>query len=260
MNNKLSGGKLVLVPIKNLGANKIPYVEDLRNRVIKFIDFYPATLLPDTDEEGVTDVTNMYLSITDVFGNEYLIKDMPLERFNYVDTLGVKQSIKNKISLQNSAVICQNASNIGKYVALVFWYDLPEFSARNRSNVTVADSITIPITNIIRYNSLPDEERMSGKRFRNLLLGTPNVTPDLKNALPLSKLQNVYITLRKGSYNVIENIPVILLYQLQMLTKIEFANIVFDLQSSYITVGGAGSAHFTDYVDKAVFFNFVYEK
>ena len=58
MNNKLSGGKLVLVPIKNLGANKIPYVEDLRNRVIKFIDFYPATLLPDTEEQGVTDVTS----------------------------------------------------------------------------------------------------------------------------------------------------------------------------------------------------------
>lgn len=260
MNNKLSGGKLVLVPIKQLGINKIPYIEDLRDRTIKYIDFHPASLLPDTDGQGVQDNSNMYVSIADVFGNEFIIKDLPLERFNYVQTLGVKQSICKKISLQNSAIICQNASNIGKYVALIFWYDLPEFSARNRSDVTVVDSVTVPITNVIRYNSLPDEERMTGKRFRQILLGTPTITPDLRNALDLDKLNNIYITLRKGSYNVIENIPVVLFYQMQMLQKSVFANIIFDMQSSYLTIGGAGTATYADYVGKSVFLNFVYEK
>ncbi len=260
MNNKLSGGKLVLVPIKQLGINKIPYIEDLRDRCIKYIDFYPVTLLPDTDEPGVQDTTNMYISIADVFGNEYLIKDLPLERLNYAATFGVKQSIHKKISLQNSAINCQNANNVGKYVALIFWYDLPEFSARNRSDVTVVDSVTVPITNVIRYNSFPDEERMTGKRFRQILLGTPTITPDLRNALTLTQLRNVYITLRKGSYNVIENIPVMLFYQMQMLQKSIFANIIFDMQSSFLTIGGAGTATYADYVGKSVFLNFVYEK
>lgn len=260
MNDKISGGKLVLVPIRQLGVNKIPYVEDLRDRIIKYIDFYPAELLPDTDADGVLSSENMYLSVADAIGNEYLIKDMPLQRFDYTSTLGIKQEIKNRISLQNSAVVCQNPANVGRYAALIFWYDLPEFSARNRSDVTIIDSITIPIKNVVRYNPLPDEERLSGRRYRRLLLGMPEKTPEQLNTLSADLLKNVYITLRKGSYNVVENIPVMMFYQLQMLQKSTFANIVFDMQSSYLTVGGAGRAAYSDYVGKSVFMNFVYEK
>lgn len=103
---------------------------------------------------------------------------------------------------------------------------------------------------------------MVNKRFRRLLLGKPSITPDLHEALQSdSMLQNVFITLRKGSYNIIENVPILLFYQLAMLERTEFQNIIFDFQASYITVGGAGTIpNPENYVGKYVFINLQYEK
>lgn len=262
MNTKLSGGQLVLVPITQMGENKFPLVENLRGRVIKFIDFSGAQYLPDTAASGLTSTTDMYVTIKNEFGNTDIHKDLPLQRLDYVATLGVRQPIMSKISLQNCCVNCQDPSNVGKTAAFVFWYDLPEYSKKNSTDILVTDAISVPLTTDIRYNALPDSDRMTGKRFRRILLGTPNVSPDLQTCVTMTELENIYLTLRKGGINVCENIPVALFYQLQMLTKAEFQNIIFDFQSSYLTIGGAGTIPNvqTDYIGKSVFFNLQYEK
>ena len=145
---------------------------------------------------------------------------------------------------------------------LIFWYDLPEYSRANKSELTITDSLTVPLTTAVRHNILPDEERMALKRFRRILLGTPTTTPDYQTGLGQSELANVYITLRKGSYNVVENLPLPFLHQLYAVEKSEFANIVFDLQNSYLTIGGNNTIPNvqTDYIGKSVFLNMVYEK
>lgn len=261
MNKKLSGAKLVLLPITQMGVNKFPYIEDLAKRRIKYIDFYPNAYLPDTADAGLTLTDSLSLTLADEIGNSYLIKDMPLSRFDYAETLGIRQPICNRISLQNCYVNCQNQSAVGKVAAFVFYYDLPEFSAKNRTDNVVVDSLSIPINTVVRYNQLPDEERMSLKRFRYIWLGLPTTTPDLQTGLSEAQLQNCYITLRKGSYNVVENMPLYLLYQIKMLDKTEFANIIFDFQSSFVTVGGAGTIPSPgDYTGKSVFINLAYEK
>lgn len=124
------------------------------------------------------------------------------------------------------------------------------------------DSVSIPLTTTVRYNQFPDIDRMTGKRFRRLLVSAQDTTPDLYAGVTEQQLENIYITLRKGTYNVLENVPVMLLYQLAMIQKTEFANIIFDFQSSFLTIGGAGTIPDvqTDYVGKSVFFNFQYEK
>lgn len=261
-NKKLSGAKAVTVPIRKMGNNPLPFIEDLRNRYIKYIDFYPVQYLPDTQEAGCTTDDGMFLTLSDVTGNGYLVKDMPFFRFNYAKTTGNRQPICAKISLQNSMIVCQNEEVVGTMVLLIFWYDLPEFSRQNKTDMTITDSLTVPITSHLRHNTLPDEERMALRRFRRILLGTPSVTPDYGTGMTEEQLKNMYITLRKGTYNVIENLPIWLLYQLRMMEKSEFANIVFDFQSSFLTIGGAGSIPnvTTDYVGKNVFLNLVYEK
>ena len=100
---------------------------------------------------------------------------------------------------------------------------------------------------------------MTNKRFRRILLGTPSVTPDMNIGLGWNELQNCYLTLCKGSYKILANVPISLLYQMQMLEKTEFQNIQFDFQSSYVTVGGAGSVVPSDYVGKYIFMNLQYE-
>lgn len=262
MNTKLSGAQLVLVPITKMGENKFPWVENIRSRFIKYLDFYGATYLPGTDEPGLTDTEDIFITIANASGNTQLIRNLPLERLNYTKTLGVRQPIYSNISLSDCKVICQNEDAIGKTAAFVFWYDLPEYSAKNSTKQLCIDSVSVPLTTTIRYNQFPDADRLSGKRFRRLLLGAPGITPDLYSGLEEEQLDNIYLTLRKGSYNVLENVPVKLLYQYSMIQAMEFQNIIFDFQSSYLTIGGAGTIPNVqnDYVGKSVFFNLQYEQ
>lgn len=262
MNTKLSGAQLVLVEIKRVGRNYFPFVENINRRVIKYIDFVPTQYLPGiAGNVGLSDNTNMFVTIADERGTTQLHRDMPLLRFDYNATIGVRQPIFSKMSMQSSYIDCKEQSAVGKYAAFVFWYDLPEYSARNTTDTLTTDAISVPLTTSVRYNALPDTDRLTGKRFRRIMLNTPSITPDLQNGLSWGEAYNCFLTLRKGTYNVVENIPVTLLYQMQMLEKTEFQNIIFDFQNSYITIGGAGTIPNVqdDYIGKSVFFNLQYE-
>lgn len=261
MNKKVSGAKLVLVPIRQMGINYFPHVEDLKDRYIKYIDFAPAAYLPQTPAAGLTTNSDIYVTLTDQVGNRILFNEMPLQRFDYTATLGHRQPVAAKLSLQNCKLVCNDPAAVGKTAAMVFYYDLPEFSARNTADLVVVDSLTVPLTTATFYNSLPDVERMAGKRFRRLLVSTPTTTPDYQAGVTAAQMQNLYLTLRKGSYCVLDNMPVSLLQQLQMIDETEWANIIFDLQGSFITIGGAGTIPtIAQYLGKSVFFNFAYEK
>lgn len=262
MNTKLSGAQLVLVPIQRVGRNYLPFVENLNRRVIKYVDFAPAQYLPDTTAAGTTSTKDMYITIFDEYGNTELQRNLPLERINYKETLGIRNPIFNRVRLDVSYIDCQNADMVGTTAALVFWYDLPEYSKANSTDSLITDSVSVPLTTSIRYNLFPDSDRMVGKRFRRILVSTPSITPDLHTGLTEEQLQNVYVTLRKGSYCIAENLPISLLYQLQMLQKTEFQNIILDFHSSYLTIGGAGTLPDvdTDYVGKSVFMNLQYER
>lgn len=262
MNTKLSGAQLVLVPIKQLGSNNFPWVENIRNRFIKYIDFYGATYLPGITDEGLATTDDLFMTIKNAAGNTEIVRNLPLARLDYTQTLGVRQRIFSNISISNCTIECQNKDAIGKVAAFVFWYDLPEFTQKNSTTTLVTDSISIPLTTSVRYNQLPDAERMTGKRFRRILLGTPETSPEGGACVTEEQLENIYITLCKGSYNVMENVPLMLLYQLAMLEKSEFQNIIFDFQSSYLTIGGANTIPNVEstYVGKYVFLNLQYEK
>lgn len=261
MNTKLSGAQMVLVPITQQGKNKFPFVENINHRVVKYIDFYPVQYLPGTSATGTTSTANMFLTLVGENGSTRLHNNLPLERVNYQQTLGSRLTVCEKLSLDDCFVECRNAQMVGTVAAFVLWYDLPEFSARNTADRVITDSVAIPLTNVLRYNMLTDEERMAGKRFRRILLGSPTLTPDFQTGVAYADLANLYITLCRGSYLVCENVPLMLLYQIATLWKSEFANIVFDFQSSYITIGGAGTipGATTKYIGKSVFLNLQYE-
>lgn len=262
MNTKLSGAQTVLVPITKMGENRFPWIENIRSRFIKFVDFFPTQYLPGTTATGLQVTDSLFVTFKNASGNTEFIRNLPLERLNYQKTLGIRQPIFSNIALSDCSVNCQNEDAVGKVAAFVFWYDLPDFSAKNNTKQLVTDSLSIPLTTPYGLNTFPDVERMTGKRFRRILLGDPNVTPDFNSGIALTEANNVYLTLRKGSYNVVENLPIMLLYQIQMLQKSEFQNIIFDFQSSYLTIGGDGSIPGVedDYIGKSVFFNFQYEK
>ena len=262
MNTKLSGAQLVLVPITRVGKNYFPLVENIRNRYVKYIDLHKATYLPGTTAAGLTSTDSMYITLLNEFGNEEMITHLPLERLDYENTLGVRQSIGYKISLEDCYVDCEDAAQVGTVAAFIVWYDLPEYSRKNTTDNVVTDNISIPLTTAVRYNQLPDENRMINKRFRRVLVSTPTTTPDMHSGITDTELPNLYLTLRKGAYNIAENIPLSMFVQLKMLQKTEFQNITFDFNSSFITIGGQGTIPTlaTDYIGKYVFLNLQYEK
>lgn len=261
MNTKLSGAQLVVVPITKVGRNFLPFVEHINRRFIKFIDFAPAGYLPDTTAPGVTSSADMFITIFEENGVVEIQRNLPLERLDYTKTLGVRQPIMSKVAMDSCYIQNNDANNIGKCVALVFWYDLEQYSAKNSTKNLMTDSISIPIRNLTRYNPLPDSDRLTGKRFRRILLGTPSKTPDGVSCVAAANMKNLYLTLCKGAYQILANVPLVLLYQMAMLEKTEFQNIVFDFESSYLTVGGNNTiTPSTDYVGKTVFLNLQYEK
>lgn len=262
MNCKLSGAQMVFVPITKMGENKFPWVENIRSRFIKFIDFYGCRYLPGTTAVGLETTDDVFVTIKNSAGNTEIIRNLPLARFDYTQTLGIRQPIFSNIALSDCTVNCQNQAAVGTVAAFVFWYDLPDFSQRNITGKLVTDFVSIPLVTSVGRNQFPDLERMAGKRFRRIILGVTSKTPDLYDGVGENALKNIYITLRKGSYNIMDNIPVLLMYQLAMLQKSEFQNIIFDFQSSFLTIGGAGTIPNvdTDYIGKSVFFNMQYEK
>lgn len=191
-----------------------------------------------------------------------MVRNLPLERFDYTQTLGIRQPIFSNISLTDCVVNCQNEDAIGTVAAFVFWYDLPNFSLKNSTDNLVTDSISIPLITSLGRNQFPDSDRMATKRFRRIILGSPAKTPDLLEGVTREQLENIYMTLRKGSYNILDNVPVMLMYQLAMVQKSEFQNIIFDFQSSFLTIGGDNTIPDVerDYIGKSVFFNLQYEK
>lgn len=265
MNTKLSGAKLVLVKIERVGRNYLPLVEFLHNRIIKFIDYCPTQYLPGIKGQvGVNDdfPYTMFLTLMNEYGTDEIQREMTLAQYCYTANGGVRRPIGAKISLQNSFINNTQQSYVGKYIALMFYYDLPEYSARNRSEKLVIDSVSIPLKTPDRYNVFPDEDRFVGKRFRWIGAATPSITPDgIPGIADQSKIQNLFITLRKGSYNVVENMPLLLFYQYLYLERLEWANIIFDFQNSFITIGGDGTIPNvdTDYIGKSVFLNLQYE-
>lgn len=260
MNMKLSGAQIVLVPITTIGRNYLPFVEHIDKRTIKYIDFAPAAYLPGTAAPGLTTSADLSITIFDEDGTKEIHRNLPLERLDYTQTIGVRQPICRRIAMDSCYINCENPAAVGTTAALVFWYELPQYSAANKTDIVQTDSVEIPIKVVERYNPMPDSDRMTGKRFRRILLGTPSTTPDGNPGLASANMQNCYLTLCKGSYRILDSCPLNLLYQLQMLEKTEFQNIIFDFESSYITVGGAGTiTPSTDYVGKYVFLNLQYE-
>lgn len=256
MQRKVSGAKSVIVPITTVGKNYLPYVEYLNNRYIKYIDFVPTQILPTTGE-GVNVPYYMYFSLSEKSGNSYFIQNEPMVRFDYSYNKGIRKPIMQKVSLQNSYIEVTDPVLVGKSVLLIFWYDLPEFSQRNKTNDTITDYFEVKLNNQTGRFEFPDNRTMAGKRFRNFFIPTGGITPSLSRCISDTDAQKLYITLQKGNYKVLDAIPLTLFNDVDKLEAVDFANIVFDFTYSYISAGGNTPISFEG---QSVLVNATYEK
>lgn len=256
MNKKVSGAKSVVVKLESIGKNYLPFVEYLKDRYIKFIDVVLVGSLPYSTDNVITETSGLFITLADKSGNSFFVRDETLARYDVQQNYGLRRPIGQKLSLQNSYINVTNESMVGRSVLLVFWYDLPEYSARNTTDAQLTDNFEVKIESNTSNNLLPDNRTMVGKRFRKISLALPTFTPTFSQSVTYNDAHHIYITLQKGNYKIFDAVPLILLYEIGNIEQLDFANIIFDFTYSYIFVGGNGAI---DVTGKSVFFNAVYE-
>lgn len=254
---RISGSKTVIVPITQVGRNMLPFVEDLKDKYIKYIDFCPVGSLPNSSGTAVTASSKHIISLSNKSGNVYDLQDIPLQKFDISLNWGIRPAIMRKLSLQNSYINCTDAGEVGKYAVLVFYYDNPENSRRNTTTDVAVNAFEVPVKSAVFANQFPDNRTMVGKNFRSLYFSPVSLTPNLNTGFTATQMLDLYITLQKGNYAVIDTLPLMCLYGINMVEPLEFANIQFDFTNSFVLVGGAGSN--SSYVGKYLFLNASYE-
>lgn len=254
---RISGSKTVLVPITTVGKNYLPFVEDLRDRYIKYIDFCPVASLPYSSGTAVTASSKHIISLSNKAGNVYDLQDIPLQKFDISLNWGIRPAIMRKLSLQNSYIMCTDVSEVGKVAVLVFYYDNMENSRRNTTTDVAVNGFEVQIKSATYANQFPDNRTMVGKNFRNLFFSPVSLTPNLNTGFTENQMKDLYITLQRGNYAVLDTLPLMCLYGINMVEPLEFANIQFDFTNSFVLVGGNGSN--ASYVGKYLFLNASYE-
>ena len=257
MNKKVSGAKSVVVKLESKGKNYLPFVEYLKDRYIKYIDVVIVGSLPYSTDACITDTDGLFVTLANKSGNSFFVHDETLSRYDLLQNLGLRRPIGQKLSLQNSYITVTDDAYVGKSVLLVFWYDLPEYSARNMTDAQLTDNFEVKIDSNYSNNLLPDNRTMVSKRFRKIALALPTYTPTFSPSVTDSDIKHLYITLQKGNYKIFDAIPLSELYEIGNIEILDFANIVFDFTYSYIWVGGKGTR--INVAGKSVFFNAVYE-
>lgn len=271
MENIITGAKTLLVNINNTGKNFLPYSEELKDRIIRYIDVVPMDMLPDSDGDVFTDFTSAYLSLADYNGNAYMSYNVPLERYNPITNGGVRIPINKKISLQNSYIAVPSSTEVGNTVVMVVYYEDEMYSYPNSTYDLAVDSFEVKIKSLDFNNPLPDNRTLVNKRIRGLALPivpvTPSYTPCINANVPLGF---GYITLQKNNYVILDHMPLMLFLEPYYLKSLVLRNIEFDLVNSYVTIGGstakfnavygeAAAALIEEFLAGSFFINVLYE-
>ena len=218
-----------------------------------YLDAVPMATLPYSTATGLTTPSG-YLSLADKIGNALPIKQLPIERFDISKNGGSRIPLMRALSLSNCYYECTDASEIGKVLVLVFWYQQPYYASADKTANTLTDSVEVPITVVGQKNLMPDLRALAGKRYRRISFVAPAITQALATGITLSEAENCYVSLYKGNYAICDLLPLPELYDLYLLEQIKLRNIQFDLNNSFIVVGGS-----VNLVGKSVFFNVSYE-
>lgn len=250
-NVAISAGLGVSIPLTGTGKIYFPELNDLKGRVIKYIDFYDVQGAYDVDYKYIAPSNDGSLSLMEYSTKNFPIKDVPLSVFSVARNTGKRFLINRVIDVPNSYIQINQVS--GNNLFFVFWYDLEESSETMLAN----DVYAYDTFNVIRMNRnstgiIPFSENRTlfGKEFGslrfqfglNMNVVDPSV-PSEYTYIDSNTAKSIYITLQNGSFKFIRNVPLMLLgdynynyyNQLQLNRDgINFKNVKFDFTNSFL--------------------------
>lgn len=233
------------VTLTQYGRNYFPLVQKLDGKKIYSISFCDCWTTDDTANIGYLIARSLTLSLTED-GHYYPIKNLPLNRINLEYTKGTNLAIERYLSTQDCYIYVPDSATdaIGKTVVLLVWYEQDGYAGYN-SEVAQYDNFEVAVDFSKLRNYFPDDRTLAGKSFtRFFVTGTTSTTegtypaysPSDKQLLSVDDLRKLRITLVKGSFEVWDKVPAIILLQENWYRYLALNNIVFDFESSYIEV------------------------
>lgn len=240
----------------------LPDILDLKGKVIKYIDCLNDLAVLDRD--GVTITTGqqntVFLNLIKSASQEIFIKNVPLSNYQVSERKGIRDNISRVVDFPHSWIL--NESNSDVVLFLVFWYDDIQishlYSASDRTNI---ESFEVSQFNSTQQRMLFDEDRtLVDKEIQDFLVydnTSAFVTPTGKTSVTGNDLKSSYLTLVKGNFEFVRNVPLILFKNSDTYDRIRLQNIVFDFSNSYIDVSSTVAAAVAG---KSYFFNIEYKK
>ena len=232
-----SGAKMIEIPIDHVGRNYFPDVNDLYGRTIQSISLFPS-VVPLSGKASVNeeDYYGMSLNLTSD-GSTYEVLNSPAIQYSSYYTLGKNVEVNQQLSLEHCYFDVQYLTQAGVIVAVLYFEADKQYRADAKTDLDSTNSFDTPLLLGAGYrNYLPDNRDMVDKHFRGFLIdSTMQYSP---NGQPVDQydLRPCYITLCKGSYAVIDRLPLQVFQQLWNIEKMRFDNILFDFEQSFIEV------------------------
>ena len=240
----------------------LPDILDLKGKVIKYIDCLNDMAVLDRDGVTITSgqINNCFLSLIKEGTQEIFIKNVPLSNYQVSERKGIRDNISRVVDFPHSWLENNSGSDIVLFI--VFWYDDIQisnlYSAAEKTNI---ESFEVSQFNSTQQRMLFDEDRtLVDKQIQDFFVYDNTaafVTPTGKTSVTGADLKSSYLTLVKGNYEFVRNVPLILFKNSDTYDRIKLQNIVFDFSNSYIDVSSTVA---TAVAGKSYFFNIEYKK
>lgn len=258
MNRLVSGAIGVEVPmLPNVSKVYFPDIPDLRKKRIKHIDVYHPDVIGLSSPKWMDLVEGNYsdinITIVEYSTKMELIKSLPVTELNQN---GNRLYINKVIDLPRTYLDITNVPSTfrGCVMYFVFWYDEPRVWG-NVSDLDKLEVLPLEITLKSARTYFDANNDLKNRRFQNLLLSFPTITPKGNAGLQQNFAKGKFLTLKRGNLEFFYRVPLIVFYQSSDYYFLRLQDIIFDMQNSYIETIG------TDADDlKTVFFNAIISK
>ncbi|MDR0831139.1 MAG: hypothetical protein LBN95_13690 [Prevotellaceae bacterium] len=251
---KYSGA--IMVEIELNGERKVNF-PDVQNLAGKKIQAINAVLLNGNSAysgRALATYNELYISLKKKDGTTYIIDEMPLQQIQIDNNKGINHKIDEVLSIKDCFIDNPNFQTDCS-VCLIVWYELPEYTRETTVKPLYASFETkIRYQNYMR-NKLPDNRTMYDSMIEEINIQVPEITPTTATGVTQSDLGSLYLTLNKGTFSILEKIPLQIFYNNDWYKRLIFDNIVFDFDNSFIEVVGTNVA-----INKNVLITLKYHK
>jgi hypothetical protein len=220
------------------------WIPELHNKKIKYIDFFYAEDANGLSGRSLYNGTGAYITLSDYQNVQFVDAAPIIDVFDVNYTHGRRIELDKKIDLIKSKVTVTDADFAEeRSMYFVFWYDEPE--AMNAITDYYPDSsrdteaVELRVLPAQRRAYFPDNRILVDRSITNIFsfwslsYGTYK-SPTGIPAIPVESFNSAYLTLAKGNFLFLKQVPLSSLSIAERSYIIELENVAFDAPNSYV--------------------------